>query len=200
MREHVEDEYVRRARREGYRTRAVYKLMEMDKRDHLLKPGLTVVDLGAAPGSWSVYAAKRVGTRGRVIAVDRLAIAPMAGVEFISGDFTEQAVWQRLLRALDEQPVDLVLSDMAPNISGIISTDQARAMHLSELAWDLAQQVLRPGGVLLTKAFQGVGFPELQKGLYRQFSTVRTRKPRASRSRSREIYLLAKGFKGSKPA
>jgi 23S rRNA (uridine2552-2'-O)-methyltransferase len=196
MREHLQDEYVRRAQKEGYRARAVYKLKEIDERDRLIKPGMTVVDLGAAPGSWCEYVVTRVGEKGRVFALDILPMDPVAGVEFFQGDFTEQEVLDRLLGALGGRQVDLVLSDMAPNISGIGVSDQARAMHLVELAMDLAEQVLRPGGDLLVKVFQGQGFPEFQKALQRRFKSVRTRKPKASRARSREIYLLAQGFLG----
>jgi 23S rRNA (uridine2552-2'-O)-methyltransferase len=197
MREHVQDEYVKRAQKEGYRARAIYKLKEVDERDQLLKPGMTVVDLGAAPGSWCEYAVSRVGDRGRVFALDILPMEAVAGVEFIQGDFTEQEVLDRLLEALGGREVDLVLSDMAPNITGIAVSDQARAMHLVELALDLAETVLRPGGNLLVKVFQGEGFPEFQKTLQQRFRSVRTRKPKASRSRSREIYLLAQGFLGT---
>jgi 23S rRNA (uridine2552-2'-O)-methyltransferase len=196
MREHVQDEFVRRAQKEGYRARAIYKLKEIDERDSLIKTGMTVVDLGAAPGSWCEYAVSRVGDNGRVFALDLLPMEPISGVEFIQGDFTEQEALDRLLQALGDRPVDLVLSDMAPNISGIGVSDQARAMYLVELALDLAEQILRPGGALLVKVFQGKGFPEFQKTLQRRFRTVRTRKPKASRARSREIYLLAQGFLG----
>ena len=197
LREHVQDEFVRRAQKEGYRARAIYKLQEIDERDHLLKPGMVVVDLGAAPGSWCEYAVTRVGDRGRVIALDILPMEPIEGVEFIQGDFTEQEPLDRLLEILGGKPVDLVLSDMAPNISGIAVSDQARAMHLVELALDLADQILRPGGTLLVKIFQGRGFPEFQKAMQQRFKSVRTRKPKASRARSREIYLLAQGFMGA---
>lgn len=198
LREHVQDEFVRRAQKEGFRARAIYKLQEIDERDHLLKPGMTVVDLGAAPGSWCEYVVGRVGERGRVIALDILPMAPIDGVEYIQGDFTEQEPLDRLLESLGGKPVDLVLSDMAPNISGIAVSDQARAMHLVELALDLADLILRPGGSLLVKVFQGQGFPEFQKALQQRFKSVRTRKPKASRARSREIYLLAQGFLGAR--
>jgi 23S rRNA (uridine2552-2'-O)-methyltransferase len=198
LREHVQDEFVRRAQKEGFRARAIYKLQEIDEREHLLKPGMTVVDLGAAPGSWCEYAVGRVGDRGRVIALDILPMKPVDGVEFIQGDFTEQEPLDRLLEALGGKAVDLVLSDMAPNISGIAVSDQARAMHLVELALDLADRILRPGGSLLVKAFQGQGIPEFQKALQQRFKSVRTRKPKASRARSREIYLLAQGFLGAR--
>ncbi len=194
MREHSGDEYVRRARDAGLRSRAAFKLMEIDQRDHLLAPGMTVVDLGAAPGAWSVYARERVGKDGRVLAVDLLPMEPVAGVEFIQGDFTDEAVLRELLASLEGQAVDLVLSDMAPNISGITGVDQARTMALAELALDFAERTLRPGGSMLIKLFQGEGYPEYLRMLQRRFGRVLTRKPKASRGRSREIYLLAVGF------
>jgi 23S rRNA (uridine2552-2'-O)-methyltransferase len=194
MREHSGDEFVRRARDEGLRSRAAYKLMEIDQRDHLLAPGMTVIDLGAAPGAWAVYARDRLGPRGRVIALDLLALEAIPGVEVIQGDFTEDAVFQDLLDRLGGQPVDLVLSDMAPNISGIAAVDQARSIGLAELALDLALRTLRPGGKLLVKVFQGEGYPEYLRLLKGRFDRVVTRKPKASRGRSREIYLLALGF------
>lgn len=194
VREHSGDEFVRRARDEGLRSRAAYKLMEIDQRDHLLAPGMTVIDLGAAPGAWSVYARDRVGPRGRVIALDLLALEAIPGVEVIQGDFTEDAVFEALLDRLGGQPVDLVLSDMAPNISGIAAVDQARSMGLAELALDLALRTLRPGGKFLVKVFQGEGYPEYLRLLKGRFDRVVTRKPKASRGRSREIYLLALGF------
>jgi 23S rRNA (uridine2552-2'-O)-methyltransferase len=196
LKDHVDDEYVRRAQRDGYRARAVYKLQEIDERDHLLKPGQTVVDLGAAPGSWCQYAVSRLGKQGRLIALDILEMEPIDGVEIIEADFSEKAGLDHLLAALQGRPVDLVLSDMAPNISGIASSDQARFVYLLELALDFCGQVLRPGGTLLTKAFQGEGFPEFHKALKQQFQSVKSRKPKASRAKSREIYLLAQGFRG----
>lgn len=197
LKDHVEDEYVRRAQRDGYRARAVYKLQEIDERDHLLKRGQTVVDLGAAPGSWCQYAIGRLGKQGRLIALDILAMEPIDGVEIIKDDFSEQTGLDRLLAALKGRPVDLVLSDMAPNISGIVASDQARSVYLLELALGFCGKVLRPGGTLLMKAFQGEGFPEFHKALKQQFQSVKSRKPKASRGKSREIYLLAQGFKGN---
>ncbi|MFV1997007.1 MAG: 23S rRNA (uridine(2552)-2'-O)-methyltransferase RlmE [Acidiferrobacterales bacterium] len=194
LRDHVDDEYVRRAQRDGYRARAAYKLQEIDQRDHLLKPGQIVVDLGAAPGSWCQYAISRLGEKGRLIALDLLEMDSIDGVEIIRGDFTEQAVLDHLLARLNGRAVDLVLSDMAPNISGIVSSDLARFAYLLELALVFCGQVLRPGGALLVKAFQGEGFPEFQKALKQRFQTVKSRKPKASRAKSREIYLLAQGF------
>ncbi|MDA8364684.1 MAG: 23S rRNA (uridine(2552)-2'-O)-methyltransferase RlmE [Gammaproteobacteria bacterium] len=193
--EHFTDEYVRRAQQEGFRSRAVYKLQEIDHRDHLLRPGMVVVDLGAAPGGWSQYAARRVGVAGRVVALDVLPMESVAAVDVLQGDFTEKAVLERLLEHLQGRPVDLVISDMAPNISGIDTADQARAMYLAELALDFAVQVLRPGGDFLVKAFQGSGYPEFHQAMRGRFGRVLVRKPRASRARSREIYLVGKGFR-----
>jgi len=194
LREHFDDPYVRRAQQEGLRSRAVYKLMEIDERDHLLRAGMTVVDLGAAPGGWAEYAAHRVGERGRVFALDILPMDALADVTFIQGDFHEQAVVDRLLAVLEGRPVDLVMSDMAPNISGMKAVDQPRAMYLCELALDLARQILAPGGDLLMKAFQGEGFDALLRDLRGSFERVVTRKPKASRPRSPEVYLLARNY------
>jgi len=197
--EHFNDEFVKRARKEGYRSRAVYKLQEIDARDRLLKPGMTVVDLGAAPGAWSQYLVERVGRTGRVIALDILPMEDLPGVEVLQGDFTEEATLKALLDALGGRPVDLVISDMSPNISGVDIADKARAMYLSELAVDFAAQVLKPGGAFLMKVFQGSGFSELYKGIQEKFSRVVSRKPKASRARSAEIYVLATGFRGGEP-
>ncbi len=194
LQEHEADDYVRRARSEGYRSRAVYKLEELDRKDGLFRSGMTVVDLGAAPGAWSQYAAERVGPGGRVIALDCLAMEALAGVTVLQGDFTEQAVLDELLAELDGAPVDLVLSDMAPNMSGVKAVDQPASMNLVELAWDLAQQTLRPGGAFVTKAFQGEGFDPFRDTLRRAFGTVKIRKPDASRDRSPEIYVVARNF------
>jgi len=193
--EHERDNYVRRARSEGMRSRAAYKLEQLDRRDRLLRPGMVVVDLGAAPGGWSQYVARRLSGRGRVLAVDLLDMDPIAGVEFIRGDFTDTQVVAGLRERLGETPVDLVLSDMAPNISGIAGSDQARAMALCEAALYFARQVLAPGGKLLVKAFQGAGFDELRREMGDYFGRVLIRKPEASRSRSRELYLLGDGFR-----
>ena len=192
---HFRDEYVKRAHHEGARSRATYKLEEIDRQDRLLRPGMVVVDLGAAPGGWSEYAARQVGPDGRVLALDILPIVPISGVEILQGDFTENTVLDSLLERVGDQRVDLVLSDMAPNISGIASADQARAVYLAELALDFAGQTLKPGGSLLIKTFQGAGFPELRKRMMESFEKVLSRKPRASRAESREIYLLGKGFR-----
>ncbi len=196
LREHFDDEFVKRAQKEGFRSRAVYKLIEIDQRDHLLKPGMMVVDLGAAPGGWSQYVSQRLGARARVVALDLLPMPEIPGVEFIQGDFTEQETLDALRRALIGAPVDLVISDMAPNISGIGASDQAKTLYLAELALDFACQHLPPKGQLLLKTFQGQGFPELYKRMQAGFGKVITRKPRASRPRSREIYLLGKEFRG----
>ncbi len=193
--EHFEDEYVRRAQKEGYRSRAAYKLMELDARDRLIRPGLTVVDLGAAPGGWAQYVAGRLARQGRLVVIDLLPIAPVPGAEVIQGDITDPAVVARLLQALGGRTVDLVLSDMAPNISGVGVTDQARAMGLAETALEFARQVLGPGGRLVIKVFQGPGFDELRRALAGAFEKVVTRKPKASRARSAEIYLVASGFR-----
>jgi 23S rRNA (uridine2552-2'-O)-methyltransferase len=191
--EHHSDPYVQRAQKEGWRSRAVYKLEEIDKSERLVKPGMTVVDLGAAPGGWSQYVAKVVGPGGRVLALDLLPIDPIPGVEVLAGDFRDEPVLGQLLDALRGVSVDLVLSDMAPNLAGIDVIDQPRAMHLTELALDLSTRILKPGGALLAKAFQGAGFQELVSAARRQFATVRLKKPRASRARSAELYLLASG-------
>lgn len=197
---HVSDPYVKRANKEGARSRAHFKLSEIDARDKLLRPGMVVVDLGAAPGAWSEYVARRVGPTGRVIAVDLLPMPPISGVDFIQGDFADAQVLD-LLRAklAPTGTTDLVISDMAPNITGIASIDQGRAATLGELAVEFAETTLRPGGSILLKAFHGAGFENLRKRLRGCFSAVMTRKPGASRTESREIYLLAKGFSGSNP-
>ena len=196
LREHFTDEYVKRAQKEGYRSRAVYKLLEIHEKDRLLRPGLTVVDLGAAPGGWSQLAARLVGGRGAVIALDLLPMEPLPGVGFIQGDFRETAVLERLLEMLNGRPVDLLISDMAPNTSGVKAVDQPRGMYLAELALDFARQCLRPGGDLLVKVFQGEGCDAFLKNLRTAFTTVAPRKPKASRARSAEQYLLARNYRG----
>jgi len=196
LREHFTDEYVKRAQQEGYRSRAVYKLLEIQEKDRLLRPGLTVVDLGAAPGGWSQLATRLAGGKGRVIALDILPMEPLPGVQFIKGDFRETAVLDQLLAALEGRTVDLVLSDMAPNTSGIKAVDQPSSLYLAELALDFASQRLRSGGDFLVKAFQGEGFDNLLKVLRAAFTTVTPRKPRASRPRSAEQYLLARNYRG----
>jgi len=194
--EHVDDHYVKEAQKHGYRTRASFKLLEIHKKDVLFKRGMTVIDLGAAPGGWSQVAAELLGSSGRIIASDILPMDALADVQFIQGDFTEDNVFEEILAALSNSPVDLVMSDMAPNMSGMKDIDQPRSMYLIELAVDLAKQVLAPGGCFLTKVFQGEGFDSLHRDLQQSFNKVVTRKPAASRSRSRETYLLAKDFKG----
>lgn len=193
MQEHVSDPYVQRAQKEGYRSRAAYKLLEIDERDHLLKPGMAVVDLGAAPGGWSQVAAVRVGKGGKVIALDLLPMQALPGVEFIQGDFCEDSTLDELEKRLSGKAVELVISDMSPNISGIGVSDQARAMHLAELALDFSMQHLKPNGIFLIKLFQGAGFEDYVKLVRSQFSRVVTRKPKASRDRSNEVYLLGFG-------
>jgi 23S rRNA (uridine2552-2'-O)-methyltransferase len=195
LREHEDDVWVKRAREEGYRSRAAFKLLEINQKDRLLKPGMVVVDLGAAPGGWCQVAASRVKPGGILLASDILPMDPLPDVTFIQGDFTEDACFQEILDALGGRPVDLVISDMAPNLSGMSDIDQPRAMYLLELAVDFARKTLKPGGNLLMKVFQGEGYQELMQDLKSSFEQVLTRKPEASRARSREVYLLAKGFK-----
>ena len=195
MREHVDDIYVQKAQKEGYRSRAVYKLLEIQERDRLIKPSSVVVDLGAAPGGWSQLARKMIGSKGRIIALDILPMDSLADVEFIQGDFRDQEVLDKLLATVGGQGVDLVMSDMAPNISGTKSVDQPRSIYLAELAMDFARQVLVDNGDLLMKVFQGEGIEELVKMLQGHFTKVLYRKPKASRPRSREVYLLARGYK-----
>ncbi len=198
LREHFADPYVKKAQAEGLRSRAVYKLEELVERDRLLKPGMVVVDLGAAPGSWSQWVRQSLGSLdqanpGRVIASDILEMPSLAGVEFLHGDFREDAVLSSLETMLGDQPVDLVLSDMAPNMSGVDAVDQARVMHLAELAMDFADRHLRTGGVLLIKVFQGIGFDDYVRELRKRYAKVSIRKPAASRKRSPEVYALAQG-------
>lgn len=195
MQEHVNDPYVRRAQVEGMRSRAAYKLQQLAERDKLLKPGMTVVDLGAAPGGWSQVAGRMAGDTGRVVAVDLLEMTPVAGVTFIRGDFGEDAVLAEVEQAIGSGGVDLVLSDMAPNISGVASVDQARSVGLAELALDFAVNHLKPQGNFLVKVFQGSGFEALVADIRRKFVQVMIRKPDASRSRSSEVYVVAKGLK-----
>ena len=196
LKEHFDDRYVQQSWQDGYRSRASYKLIELDEKDRLFKPGMTVIDLGAAPGGWSQIAADRVGDDGVVIASDILEMDALAGVDFIQGDFTEESVLEEILAVLGNRPVDLVMSDMAPNMSGMAAIDQPQAMYLVELALDLARQTLRPGGRFVAKVFQGEGFDAYLKDLRASFDRVVTRKPDASRARSREVYLLAENFRG----
>ena len=194
LREHFDDDYVRRSQGEGYRSRASYKLLEMQDKDRLIRPGMTVVDLGAAPGGWSQIAAELVGDEGRVIATDILSMDSIAGVDFVRGDFTDDLVYERLLSVIGEPGADLVISDMAPNITGISEVDQPRSLGLAELALELAKTILKPGAYFLVKLFQGAGYPEYHREMQYSFNSVKTRKPKASRARSREVYLLGSGF------
>ena len=197
LKEHFDDEYVRRSQQDGYRSRAIYKLIEIDKKDNLIKPGMTIIDLGAAPGGWSEYCVKKLGKNGTVVALDILPMEPINEVTIIEGDFREDAVFEELMAVMNNAQADLVISDMAPNISGMESVDMPRAYYLCELALDFARQVLKPGGGLLVKLFQGEGFEAYNKELKASFSKVVMRKPKASRARSREIYALATGFLGN---
>ena len=192
---HVHDFYVREAQALGYRSRAAFKLLEIDDRDRLFRPGLAVVDLGAAPGGWCQVAAERMKGQGRIIGLDLLEIAPIPGVEFIQGDFTEQTTLTALEAKLGGRSVDLVICDMAPNITGIAAADQAKSYYLAELALDFARQHLKPEGAFLIKVFQGAGFEDYVRALRAAFVSVATRKPKASRDRSREVYLLGKWLK-----
>jgi 23S rRNA (uridine2552-2'-O)-methyltransferase len=196
LKEHFDDRYVQKSRDDGYRSRASYKLLELNEKDKLFRSGMTVVDLGAAPGGWSQVAIEKVGENGVVIASDILEMEPIADVTFIQGDFTEETVYDEIMASIGDRPVDMVISDMAPNLSGMSAMDQPRGMYLVELALDLASRTLKKDGVFLAKVFQGEGFDAYLKQLKEQFKTVITRKPDASRARSREVYLLAKGFKG----
>lgn len=190
MQEHLNDEFVKRAQKDGYRARAAYKLLEIDDKDKLIKPGMTVVDLGSTPGSWSQVAVQRIKGQGRVIALDILDMHPIPGVDFICGDFREEEVLKKLESSLNGKLVDLVIADMAPNMSGVKDVDQAGATYLTELALDFCQQWLKPGGNFVVKVFIGSGFEEIVKQMRGQFEKVVTRKPKASRDRSSEVYLL----------
>ena len=195
MQRHVEDEFVKRAQKDGYRSRAAYKLLEIDKKDKILRAGMTVVDLGAAPGGWCQVAAKKCKASGHIFALDILPMTPLENVIFIEGDFREDEVMGQLLSALENKGVDLVMSDMAPNISGLKAVDQPRAMYLAELALDFADQTLKPGGDFLVKIFHGEGFEEFCREAKKRFGKVIMRKPKASRPQSREVYLLGRAYK-----
>lgn len=195
LKEHVDDIWVQKAQQDGYRTRASYKLIELDDKDKLIRPGSVVVDLGSAPGGWSQVVAKRVGEKGLVIASDILEMDAIADVTFIQGDFTTEEVYDQLVDVIDGRPVDLVISDMAPNMSGMSSIDQPGAMYLVELALDMARQVLKPNGSFVAKVFQGEGFDVYLADMKQSFAKVMIRKPKASRARSREVYIVAKGFR-----
>jgi len=197
LQEHFSDQYVKQSQSDGYRSRASYKLIELDKKDKLFRKGMTVVDLGAAPGGWSQVAAQLVGDKGSVIASDILAMDQLAGVSFVQGDFTEESVYELLLSEVGDAPVDLVISDMAPNMSGVSAVDQPAAMYLVELALEFAQKTLAANGSFACKIFHGEGFDEFLKACRAAFKTVYIRKPEASRARSRETYIVAKGFKAN---
>ncbi|MCP4994332.1 MAG: 23S rRNA (uridine(2552)-2'-O)-methyltransferase RlmE [Gammaproteobacteria bacterium] len=192
---HFKDEFVLKSQKEGFRSRAVYKLQEIQERDRLIKPGQVIVDLGAAPGGWSQYAGGLIGSKGRVVALDILPMDPIEDVAFIQGDFREDAVLGQLQALLEGSRVDLVISDMAPNVTGMAVVDQPRAMYLCELALDFAREVLKPGGGIVVKLFQGEGFDQYIRDLRANFNKVVTRKPKASRPKSKEVYLVATGFK-----
>lgn len=195
LQEHFGDSYVKRSRSDGYRSRASYKLLELHAKDKLFRPGMTVVDLGAAPGGWSQVAASLIEPGGKLIASDILPMEPIPGADFIQGDFTEEECLKLILECLDERTVDLVISDMAPNMSGMSDIDQPRAMHLMELAADFARQTLKPGGTLLFKGFHGEGFDDFVRSLRSEYTAIVHRKPDASRSRSREVYVIARSYK-----
>ncbi|AEP28540.1 23S rRNA (uridine(2552)-2'-O)-methyltransferase RlmE [Brumicola nitratireducens] len=194
--EHVNDPYVKKAQIDGYRSRASYKLIEINEKDKLIRPGSVVMDLGSAPGGWSQVVSPWVGDSGRVIASDILPMDGIVGVTFIQGDFTEEAVYKQILSELNGEKVDVVVSDMAPNLSGVNTTDQYSSIYLVELALDMARNVLKPGGSFCAKVFQGVGYEEYAKDVRSSFDKVLVRKPAASRPRSREVYIVGKGFKG----
>lgn len=203
LKEHFDDEYVKRSQKEGYRSRAIYKLEEIQKKDNLIRPNMQVVDLGAAPGGWSQYAVELVGKNGRVVASDILPIDPLPFVEFVQGDFTEESVLNQILDVLNKDSktsknfkADVVISDMAPNMTGVEATDQPRSIYLCELSLDMACQILKPDGAFVAKVFQGDGSDAFLKTVKEQFKKVKVRKPKASRPRSREVYVVAQGFKG----
>lgn len=195
LKEHFVDTYVKKSWQDGYRSRAAYKLLEINERDQLLRPGMTVLDLGAAPGGWAQIASKILEDKGCVIATDILEMEPLAHVEFLQGDFREQPIVDKLLKMLEGRSVALVISDMAPNISGVTSVDQPRSIYLAELALDMARRVLVPGGDFLVKVFQGSGDEAFRKQIQASFSKILVRKPKASRPQSREVYILARGFR-----
>lgn len=196
LKEHFSDPYWQQAQKDGYRSRATYKLKELDEKERLLKPGMVVADLGAAPGGWSQWALQRIGKKGMVIGLDLLPIVPLEGGTFLQGDFRDESVMQELLSVLEGREVDIILSDMAPNTAGIPAVDVPRSIYLSELAIELAHQVLKPGGDLLIKVFQGAGIDEFLKDVRKVFTKVQLKKPKASRDRSIEVYVLARGYRG----
>jgi 23S rRNA (uridine2552-2'-O)-methyltransferase len=194
LQEHFDDVFVKKAQAEGYRSRAIYKLKEIDEKERLLKPGMTVVDLGASPGGWTQYISQKMDGQGTIIALDILPMDALADVTFIQGDFREDEVFQKLMDLIPQRGIDLLLSDMAPNMSGTHAVDIPRAMYLAELAFDFGDKMLKPGGTLFMKIFHGEGFDALIKTARQKFEKVVIRKPMASRARSRETYLLAKGY------
>lgn len=196
LQEHINDPYVKQAQKDGYRARSSYKLIELNDKDRLIRPGMLVMDLGSAPGGWSQVAGKLVGQKGRVLATDILPMDPIVNVDFIQGDFTDEAVFNRILEALDGAKPDLIISDIAPNITGIDSADQGTSMYLVELALDMVRRVLKPKGNFVVKVFQGTGSDAYLKDVRSSFEKVSVRKPKASRPRSREVYVVAKGFRG----
>ncbi len=196
LKEHFDDRFVKQSKQDGYRSRASYKLLELNEKDKLIRPGMTVVDLGSAPGGWTQVAAELVGDKGRVVASDILPMAPVPGVSFIQGDFTEASVYEEILTSLGAEKADLVISDMAPNMSGVSAVDQPSAMYLVELALDMARNILKPGGAFAAKVFQGEGFEAYLADLRQSFQKVVSRKPHSSRARSRELYLVGKGYRG----
>lgn len=194
--EHFNDQYVKKSQQDGYRSRASYKLLELQSKDKLFQPGMSVLDLGSAPGGWSQVAVELVGKKGRVVASDILPMEPIEGVHFVQGDFTELAVYEQIISVFGDNRVDLVISDMAPNMSGVSAVDQPKSMYLAELSVDMTDQILSPGGCLIAKVFHGDGFDELLKVVRSKFNKVQIRKPDASRARSKEQYLVARGFRG----
>ncbi|WP_116807353.1 23S rRNA (uridine(2552)-2'-O)-methyltransferase RlmE [Steroidobacter cummioxidans] len=196
LQEHINDPYVKQAQKDGYRARSSYKLIELNDKDRLIRPGMLVMDLGSAPGGWSQVAGKLVGQKGRVLATDILPMDSIVNVDFIQGDFTDEAVFNRILEALDGAKPDLIISDIAPNITGIDSADQGTSMYLVELALDMVRRVLKPKGNFVVKVFQGTGSDAYLKDVRSSFEKVSVRKPKASRPRSREVYVVAKGFRG----
>ena len=197
IKQHLNDPYVKQAQKDGYRSRASYKLLEIIDKERMIRPGMTVVDLGSAPGGWSQVASRMVGHEGRVHALDILPMDPVAGVDFILGDFTEQEIFDQLLKLIGNRPVDLVISDMAPNLTGAKAVDQPAMMYLAELAIDLTVQIMKPEGVFIAKLFQGEGFDQFVRHVRTVFNTVSLKKPDASRAKSREVYLVAKGLKAN---
>ena len=197
IKQHLNDPYVKQAQKDGYRSRASYKLLEIIDKERMIRPGMTVVDLGSAPGGWSQVASRMVGHEGRVHALDILPMDPVAGVDFILGDFTEQEIFDQLLKLIGNRPVDLVISDMAPNLTGAKAVDQPAMMYLAELSIDLTCQVLKPEGVFIAKLFQGEGFDQFVRHVRTLFNSVSMKKPDASRAKSREVYLVAKGLKAN---